>query len=82
MQLESHLPHKSNGIIWIFVTRNYFRGGNAVKKCMHSAFMIRTDIAYVGLGLINCVLMSLAFILLQSILFAGYSAVGLDGEIF
>ena len=45
------------------------------------ALRIRTDI-YVGLGLINCVLISLAFILLQSILFVGYSAVGLDGEIF
>ena len=44
---------------------------------MHSAFRIRTDI-YVGLGLINCVLISLEFILLQSILFVGYSAVGLD----
>ena len=52
-----------------------------MNKCMHSAFRIRTDI-YVGLGLINCVLISLAFILLQSILFVGYSAVGLDGEIF
>ena len=60
---------------------NYFRGEYAVKKCTHSAFRIRTDI-YVGLGLINCVLISLAFILLQSILFVGYSAIGLDGEIF
>ena len=59
---------------------NYFRGGNAVNKCMHSAFRIRTDI-YVGLGLINCVLNFLAFILLHY-LFVGYSAVGLDGEIF
>ena len=59
-----------------------FRGEYAVKKCMHNAFRIRTDIAYVGLGLINCVLISLAFILLQSILFVGYFAVGLDGEIF
>ena len=50
-----------------------------MNKCMHSAFRNRTDI-YVGLGLINCI--SLAFILLQSILFVGYSAVGLDGEIF
>jgi hypothetical protein len=72
------LSHK---LFWIFVIWNYFRGGNAVNKCMHSAFRIRTDI-YVGLGLINCVLISLAFILLQSILFVGYSAVGLDGEIF
>ena len=48
-----------------------------MKKCR--AFRIRTDI---GLGLINCVLISLAFIFLQSILFIGYSAVGLDGEIF
>ena len=53
-----------------------------MKKCTHSAFRIRTDIAYVGLGVINCVLKSLAFILLQSILFVGYSAVGVDGEIF
>ena len=45
------------------------------------ALRIRTAI-YVGLGLINCVLISLAFKLLQSILFIGYSAVGLDGEIF
>ena len=52
-----------------------------MNKCMHSVLRIRTDI-YVGLGLINCVLISLAFILLQSILFVGYSAVGLDGEIF
>ena len=49
------------------------------KKCTHRAFRIRADI---GLGLINCVLIFLAFILLQSILFVGYSAVGLDGEIF
>ena len=49
-----------------------------MNKCMHSAFRIRTDI-YVGLGLINCVLISLAFILLQSIIFVGYSAVGVDG---
>ena len=56
-----------------FVIWNYFRGGNAVNKSMHSAFRIRTDIyLYVGLGLINCVLISLAF----------SSAVGLDGEIF
>ena len=48
---------------------------------MHSAFRIRTDI-YVGLGLINCVLISLAFILLQSNLFVGYSVDGLDGETF
>ena len=53
-----------------------------MKKFRHSAFRIRTDIAYVGLGLINCVLISLAFKLLQSIIFIGYSAVGLDGEIF
>ena len=52
-----------------------------MKKCTHSAFMIRTD-TYVGLGLINCVVISLAFILFQNILFVGYSAVGLDGEIF
>ena len=52
-----------------------------MKKCTHSAFRIRTD-AYVDVGLINCVLISLAFKLLQSILFIGYSAVGLDGEIF
>ena len=64
-----------------FCNMELFQGGNAVNKCMHSAFRIRTDI-YVGLGLINCVLISLAFILLQSILFVGYSAVGLDGEIF
>ena len=51
-----------------------------MNKCMHGAFRIRTDV-YVGLGLINCVLISLEFILLQSILFVGYSAVGLDGEI-
>ena len=38
-----------------------------MKIFMHSAFGIRTDIAYVGLGLINCVLISLAFILLQSL---------------
>ena len=62
----------------IFVIGNYFRGENAVKKCAHSAFRIRTDIA----DIINCVLISSAFILLQSILFVGYSAVGLDGEIF
>ena len=49
---------------------------------MQSAFRIRSDIAYVGLGLINCVLISLAFILLQSILFVGYSAVGRNWEIF
>ena len=48
---------------------------------MHSAFRIRTDI-YVGLVLINCVFISFAFILLHSNLFVGYSAVGLDGEIF
>ena len=52
-----------------------------MKKCTHSAFRIRAD-TYVGLGLINCVLISLAFKLLQSIIFIGYSAVGLDGEIF
>ena len=52
-----------------------------MKECTHSTFRIKTD-TYVGLGLINCVLMSLAFKLLQSILFVGYSAVGLDGEIF
>ena len=51
-----------------------------MKECTHSTFRIRTD-TYVGLGLINCVLISLAFKLLQSILFVGYSAVGLDGEI-
>ena len=62
----------------VFVIWNYFRGGNAVKKCTHRAFRIRT---YIGLGPINCVLISLAFILL-SILFKGYSAVGLDGDIF
>ena len=44
----------------------------SVQKCTHGVFRIRTDIAYVGLGLINCVLISLAFILLQSILFVGY----------
>ena len=59
-----------------------YRGENAVKKYTHIAFRIRTDIACVNLGLINCVLISLAFILLQSIIFVGYSAVGLDGEIF
>ena len=48
---------------------------------MQSAFRIRADIC-VGLGLINCVLISSAFIVLQSILFVDYSAVGLDGEIF
>jgi hypothetical protein len=52
-----------------------------VKKFTHIEFRIRTDI-YVGIGLINCVLISLAFILVQSILFVGYSAIGLDGEIF
>ena len=52
-----------------------------MKKSMRSAFRIRTD-PYVGIGLINCVLISLAFKLLQSIIFIGYSAVGLDGEIF
>ena len=73
----------SHKLFLIFVIWNYFRGGNAVNKSMHSAFRIRTDIyLYVGLGLINCVLISLAFILLHSILFVGYSAVGLDGEIF
>ena len=65
----------------IFVIRNYFRGEHAVKKCTHSAFRIRTE-TYVGIGLINCVLISSAFIVLQSILFVDYSAVGLDGEIF
>ena len=45
-----------------------------MKKC--SAFRTRTN---VSLGLINCVLISLAFILLQSNLFVGYSV---DGEIF
>ena len=59
-----------------------FQGGECYEKMYACAFRIRTDIAYVGLGLINCVLISLAFILLQSILFVGYSAVGLDGEIF
>ena len=52
-----------------------------MKKCS-SAFRIRTNVAYVSLGLINCVLISLAFILLQSNLFVGYSVDGLDGEIF
>ena len=52
-----------------------------MKRFTHSAFSITTD-TYVGLGLINCVLISLAFKLLQSILFVGYAAVGLDGEIF
>ena len=47
----------------------------------HSAFRSTTD-TYVGLGLINCVLISLAFKLLQSILLVGYSAVFLDGEIY
>jgi hypothetical protein len=59
-----------------------FQGGECYEKMYACAFRIRTDIAYVGLGLINCVLISVAFILLQSILFVGYSAVGLDGEIF
>ena len=53
-----------------------------VRQCTHSTFRIRTDIAYVGLGLINCVLIFLAFILLQSIIFVGYSAIGLDVKIF
>ena len=48
---------------------------------MYAQCVQETDI-YVGLGLINCVIISLAFILLQSILFVGYSVVGLDGEIF
>ena len=73
------MSHKPFGI---FVIWNYFKRGNAVNKCMHSGFRIRTDIAYVGLGIMNCVLISLAFVLLQSILFVGYAAVGLDGEIF
>ena len=37
-----------------------------VKKCLHGAFRIRTDIAYVGLGLINCGLIFVAFILVYS----------------
>ena len=32
-----------------FCNMELFQGGNAVNKCMHSAFRIRTDI-YVGLG--------------------------------
>ena len=65
----------------MFVYFCNFRGENALKKCS-SAFRIRTNVAYVSLGLINCVLISLAFILLQSNLFVGYSVDGLDGEIF
>ena len=34
-----------------------------MKKFTHGAFRIKTDIAYVGLGLINCVLIFVAFIL-------------------
>jgi hypothetical protein len=59
-----------------------FRGEYAVKKYTYSAFRIRTEKAYVGLGLINCVLIFVAFILLQYIHLLDYSAVGLDGEIF
>ena len=49
-------------------------------KNTHSAFRIRTDIAYAGLGLINCILIFVALILV--FFFIDYSAVGLDGEIF
>ena len=57
-----------------FCNMELLQGGKCLET--HSAFRIRTD---VGLGLINCVLISLAFILLQSIIFVGYSAVGVDG---
>ena len=60
-----------------------FQGGKCLENIYtHSAFKIRTDKAYVSPGLINCVAISSAFILLQSILFVGYSAVCLDGDIF
>ena len=55
------------------------QGESSVKKIMHRAFWIRTD---VGLALINSVVIFVAFILLSNILFVGGSAVGLDGEIF
>ena len=68
-----------------FCNMELFQGGKCREQMYgwgSSGFRIRTDLAYVGLGIMNCVLISLAFILLQSILFVGYSAVGLDGEIF
>ena len=45
--------------------------------CTHGAFRIRTDMAYVGLCLINCVLAFVAFMLVYF-----FAAVGLDGELF
>ena len=49
---------------FFFLKWNYLRGGNAVKKCTHGAFRLsKTDIAHVGLGLINCVSIFVGFIL-------------------
>ena len=48
-----------------------------MKKFTHGAFRIRTDKVYIGQGLINCVLIFVAFILVY-FFFLGYFAVGLE----